>query len=133
MSYRLFLAVFYIVLLAICMCGQMAILIKKCIEHQKDEMDANVPNNQGMNNQRWNHHLCSNPGTMSIILVIFLKLLTKYIQAWWIITLNKEEAVHLNDIFDQFVYCICIPIIIYARNDKLYKYVKNEISDLIYS
>ena len=114
MSYRLFLAVFYIVLIAICMCGQIAILIKKCIELQKDEMDANVPNNQGMNNQRWNHHLCSNPGTMSI-------------------TLNKEEAVHLNDIFDQFVYCICIPILIYARNDKLYKYVKNEISDLIYS
>ena len=122
------------------MSGQMAILIKKCIEHQKDErVTANVQipsldqNNQRMNNQRWNHHLCSNSGTISIILVIFLKLLTKYIQAWWIITLNKEEAVYLNDIFDQFVYCICIPILIYARNDKLYKYVKNEISDLIYS
>ena len=42
MSYRLFLAVFYIVLIAICMCGQIAILIKKCIELQKDEMDANL-------------------------------------------------------------------------------------------
>ena len=87
-----------------------------------------------MNNQRWNHHVCSNFGTMTIILILSFTILSKYILAWWILNnldLNKNETVQLTEMFDQFVYSICIPITIYAKNDKLYKHVKNEFSDII--
>ena len=72
---------------------------------------------------------------MTIILLISFTLLSKYILEWWILkyfNLNKDETVQLTEIFDQLVYSICIPIAIYAKNDKLYKHVKNEISDIIW-
>ena len=146
---RIFIPIFYIVLISICICGQMAISLKKFIEYHKDAKVANeqTPKRKGwtesqpnqhdhqMNNQRWNHHLCSNYGTMTIILLISFTLLSKYILEWWILkyfNLNKDETVQLTEIFDQLVYSICIPIAIYAKNDKLYKHVKNEISDIIW-
>ena len=147
---RLFVGIFYIVLIVICICGQIAILLKKCIEQRKDARVVNPqtpkisaesqppvvtkPSNQQMNNQRWNHHVCSNFGTMTIILILSFTIFSKYILAWWILKnldLNKAETVQLTEMFDQFVYSICIPIAIYAKNDKLYKHVKNEFSDII--
>ena len=137
---RLLIPVFYMVLITICVCGQTAISIRKCMEHVKDEGVANVQNpvnqnNQAINNQRWNHLLCSNSGIMTIIMATFLVLISKYIQEWWILNhfdLNKVETVQLMSMFDTFVFCVGIPITIYARNEKLYKHVKNEISDFLY-
>ena len=137
---RLLIPVFYVVLITICICGQTAISIRKCLEHCKDEGVANVQNavnqnNQAINNQRWNHLLCSNSGTMTIILVLFFILISKYIQNWWILNhfkLNKVETMQYSLMFNTFVYCVGIPLAIYARNEKLYKHVKNEISDFLY-
>ena len=123
------------VVITICTCGQTAILVKKCQECHKDEEVENiqrVPN--AINNQRWNHLLCSNSGIMTIILLLFFVLISKYIQNWWILSyfkLNKVEMFHMFSIFDTFIYCVGIPLTIYARNDKLYKHVKTEISDLL--
>ena len=93
-------------------------------------------NNQQINNQRWNHLLCSNYGTMVIFLVIIIDLvLLKYILNSWILNhfkLNKVETVQISSMFDVFVYCVVIPLAIYARNEKLYKHVKIEISDFLY-
>ena len=127
------------VVITICTCGQTAILVKKCKEYHKDEEIENTQkainqNNLEINNQRWNHLLCSNSGIMTIILLLFFVLISKYIQNWWILSyfkLNKVEMFHMFSIFDTFIYCVGIPLTIYARNDKLYKHVKNEILDLL--
>lgn len=127
------------VVITICTCGQTAILVKKCKEYHKDEEVENTQkainqNNLEINNQRWNHLLCSNSGIMTIILLLFFVLISKYIQNWWILSyfkLNKVEMFHMFSIFDTFIYCVGIPLTIYARNDKLYKHVKNEILDLL--
>ena len=127
------------VVITICTCGQIAILVKKCKEYHKDEEIENTQkainqNNLEINNQRWNHLLCSNSGIMTIILLLFFVLISKYIQNWWILSyfkLNKVEMFHMFSIFDTFIYCVGIPLTIYARNDKLYKHVKNEILDLL--
>ena len=127
------------VVITICTCGQTAILVKKCKEYQKDEEVENTQkainqNNLEINNQRWNHLLCSNSGIMTLILLLFFVLISKYIQNWWILSyfkLNKVEMFHMFSIFDTFIYCVGIPLTIYARNDKLYKHVKNEILDLL--
>ena len=136
---RLLIPVFYMVVITICTCGQTAILVKKCKEYHKDEEVENTQkainqNNLEINNQRWNHLLCSNSGIMTIILLLFFVLISKYIQNWWILSyfkLNKVEMFHMFSIFDTFIYCVGIPLTIYARNDKLYKHVKNEILDLL--
>ena len=127
------------VVITICTCGQTAILVKKCKEYHKDEEVENTQkainqNNLEINNQRWNHLLCSNSGIMTIILLLFFVLISKYIQNWWILSyfkFNKVEMFHMFSIFDTFIYCVGIPLTIYARNDKLYKHVKNEILDLL--
>ena len=117
------------------MSGQMAISIRKCKEHCKDEEVTNLQNaknqnNQAINTQRWNHLLCSNSGTISIVLVLFLALiidlfLSKNIQNWLI--LSKVETIQFSYTIDTFVFCVGIPVAIYARNEKLYKHVKSEI------
>ena len=127
------------VVITICTCGQTAILVKKCKEYHKDEEVENTQkainqNNLEINNQRWNQLLCSNSGIMTIILLLFFVLISKYIQNWWILSyfkLKKVEMFHMFSIFDTFIYCVGIPLTIYARNDKLYKHVKNEILDLL--
>ena len=87
-------------------------------------------NNCGMNTQRWNHYLCGNSGTLSLLFALFLLVVSNYTLNWWILhklTLNKKESAQLHGIFNQFIYCNGIPLIIYLTNDKLYKHVKNEI------
>ena len=74
--------------------------------------------------------MCGNSGTITLLLALFIILVSNYIRNWWILdqlTLNKEEAEHLFGIFDQFIYCNGIPLIVYLTNDKLYKHVKNEV------
>ena len=71
---------------------------------------------------------------MTIILVLIIIMISKYVQNWWVLSnfkLNKVEIIHVFSIFDTFIYCVGIPLTIYARNDKLYKHVKTEISDLL--
>ena len=113
----------------------MAISIRKCKEHRKDEEVTNLqttikPNNPAINTQRWNHLLCSNSGTISIVLVLFSALiidlfLSKFVQSWWI--LNKVETIQFSYRIHTFLFCIGIPLAIYAINEKLYKHVKSEI------
>ena len=87
-------------------------------------------NNFRMNNKRWNHYLCGYSGTLSLLFALFLLVVSNYTLNWWILhqlTLNKEESAQLHGIFNQFIYCNGIPLIIFLTNDKLYKHVKNEI------
>ena len=87
-------------------------------------------NNCGMNTQRWNHYLCGYSGTLSLLFALFLLVASNYTLNWWILpqlTLNKEASAQLIGIFNQFIYCNGIPLVIYLTNDKLYKHVKNEI------
>ena len=122
------------------MCGQTAISFRKCIEYYKDKGVRNVQqaineNNQAINNQRWNHFLCSNSGSIAIVLVLFLVVmidlfLSKYIKNWWI--LNKVETLQVSYTFYTFVFSVGIPSAIYARNEKLHKYVKKGISNFIF-
>ena len=109
------------------------------MEYRKDKGVANVQNlvnqnNQAVNNQQWNDLLCSNSGIMTLILILFLIFVSRYIQNLWILNnfyLNKVERVQIISMFDTFVFCVVV-LIIYARNDRLYKHVKTEISDLLY-
>ena len=97
-----------------------------------NQLKAHLAQHQAINNRRWNHLLCSNFGIITIVLVLFL---TKYIISWWILNhfkLNKVETIQFSYSFQTFVYCVVIPFAIYARNEKLYKHVKNEISDFLY-
>ena len=80
-------------------------------------------NNCGTNNQRWNHYLCGNSGTITLLLSLFLMLLSTYI----LIGIYNEESAQLIGIFYQFMHCNGIPSIVYLTNEKLYKHVKNEI------
>ena len=94
----------------------------------------NLNNKCGMNNQRWNHYLCGNSGTITLLLASFLIILSSYILNWWILdplTLNNEESFQLIDIFYQFIICNGIPLIVYLTNEKLYKHVKNEICNIL--
>ena len=87
-------------------------------------------NNCGMNNQRWNHYLCGNSGSITLLLVMFFLVILNYMLNWLILdelALNKEAAALLIGIFYEFISCNCIPLIFYLTNDKLYKNVKNEI------
>ena len=151
---RLLVPIIYIVLITICVSGKAAILFKKFNENRKDKIQAlpidphnhesptppivnpplNPNNNCGMNTQRWNHYLCGNSGTITLLLALFLILVSNYILNWWILdqlTLNNEEIEQLHGIFDQFIYCNGIPLIVYLTNEKLYKYVKNEIFNVV--
>ena len=87
-------------------------------------------NNCGIiNNQRWNHYLCGNSGTITFLLALFLIVVCNYILNWWLfdqLTLNNEEKSQLSGIFNQFIVCNGIPLIFYVTNDKLYQHVKNE-------
>ena len=141
-------AIFYVVLIIICVSGKVAILLKKFNENRKDNIQVlpidphnhvsptppivdpplNPNNNCGMNNQRWNHYLCGNSGTITLLLALFLIILSHYILNWWILdqlTLNNEESAQLIGIFYQFIFCNGIPLIVYLTNEKLYKHVKN--------
>ena len=91
-------------------------------------------NNCGTNNQRWNHYLCGNSGTITLLLALFLIILSHYILNWWILdelTLSNEESAQLLGMFYQFIICNGIPLIVYLTNEKLYKYVKNEIFNVV--
>ena len=122
------------------MCSQTAISIMKCKEHCKDERVTNVQNlinkkNQSINNQRWNHFLCSNSGTTIITMIILIDLfLLRFILNWFSghLDLNRVETLQFRYMFYTIMYCVVIPIVTYARNEKLYKHVKNEISDFLY-
>ena len=91
---------------------------------------VNPNNNCGMNNQRWNHYLCGNSGTITLLLAMFLLIIFNYTLSWWILdqlSLNKEASTQLKGIFSQFSVCNVFPLILYLTNDKLYQHVKNEI------
>ena len=130
------------VLITICVSGKAAILFKKFNDNRKHNHQVpaiidpplNPNNNCGMNTQRWNHYLCGNSGTITLLLALFLIILSHYILNWWILdelTLSNEESAQLLGMFYQFIICNGIPLIVYLTNEKLYKYVKNEIFNLV--
>ena len=88
----------------------------------------NPNNNGGMNNQRWNHYLCGNSGTITLLLALFLILI---VSVFLIQRLLNEESAHLIGIFYQLILCNFIPLMVYLTNEKLYKHVKNEILNVL--
>ena len=92
---------------------------------------SNLNNNCGMNTQRWNHYLCGNSGTIILLFVMFVLLLSTYMFNYIMIDIYNEESAQLIAIFYQFIHCNAIPLIVYLTNEKLYKHVKDELLNVL--
>ena len=135
--------VFYIVIVAICVFGQTAILIKKFIEYYKEKqaqinVNVMIQNNQpvnNVNNIHWNHQICSNYLLLFLLLLILVSMLSQFVlrSKWnhWMLSslenLTFEEKAHLYDNIEYVILCVLIPLIMYFRNEKMRKHVVNEI------
>ena len=123
-----------------CIIGQTAIIIKKQIEHQRDrialgrirnqiqEPNANaVSSTRCLNNQRWNQYICSNSGTILLVLVIFLISINFKFYMLNYSNLNEHEKLILqNLVFVGIILNLGIPLYMYAKNNKLLKHVKSK-------
>ena len=140
-------AIFYIVILTICVLGQTAIWIKKFIEYYKERKaqnkvnimmtQINQPANNAINNKHWNHQICNNYGLIVLIIFLFLAVISQVVgrfksnqmfSSWK--NLTFEEKAHLYDNVEFVLFSIGIPLIIYVRNDKIRKHVADEIRDI---
>ena len=138
--------VFYIVIVAICVFGQTAILIKKIIEYYKEKqaqinVNVMIQNNQpvnNVNNIHWNHQICSNYLLLFLLLLILVSMLSQFVlrSKWnhWMLSslenLTFEEKAHLYDNIEYVILCVVIPLIMYFRNEKMRKHVLDEIKDI---
>ena len=119
----------------------MAIIFKKQIEYQRDylalgininqiqEAGVNAVSTRCLNNQRWNQYICSNSGTILLVLVIFSITSSKLL--YYMLNnsnLNEHEKMLLqNLVFVGIILNLGIPLYIYAKNNKLIKHLKHEI------
>ena len=123
-----------------CTIGQIAIFVKKFIEHQKDKIPvASINPNEGnspvsntlvANNKRWNEYLCNNTGLFTIL--IFLALMVTFLhfglgEYIFMKNLYEEDQRLLRYHFNGLIMNVFIPVCIYAMNDKLFNHVKTEI------
>ena len=142
-------ATFYIVIVAICVLGQTAILIKKFIEYYKERQAQNtvtvmsmIPNNQpannAINNVHWNHQICNNYGLLMVIFFLLVAMLSQYVWRFrwnhWMLSAWKnlmfEEKAHLYENIETVLLCVGIPLIMYFRNEKMRKHVVDEIKNI---
>ena len=131
------------------MCGQTAIFIKKFINYRKNHLqialifqnqlqennnsDAQNPRSL-RNNQRWNDNVCSILEYFLLIISIFLMFLLhnkKFMKRFVFVglNLNELEELQLKNSYNQLILNVFIPIIMYAKNKKLFKHVKTEFLD----
>ena len=139
--------IFYIVIVAICVFGQTAILIKKFIEYYKEKqaqinvnvmIQNNQPVNNVINNIHWNHQICNNYLLLFLLLLILVSMLSQFVlrSKWnhWMLSslknLTFEEKAHLYDNIEYVILCVVIPLIMYFRNEKMRKHVLDEIKDI---
>ena len=142
-------AIFYIVILTICVLGQTAIWIKKFIEYYKERKaqnkvnvmmtQINQPANIAINNKHWNHQICNNYGLIVLIVMLFVLVLSQFVgrfklnqifSSWK--NLTFEEKAHLYDNVEFILFSIGIPLIMYIRNEKIRKHVLDEIKDIFH-
>ena len=140
-------AIFYIVILTICVLGQTAIWIKKFIEYYKERKaqnkvnimmtQINQPANIAINNKHWNPQICNNYGLIVLIVILFVLVLAQFVgrfklnqmlSSWK--NLTFEEKAHLYDNIEYVILCVVIPLIMYFRNEKMRKHVLDEIKDI---
>ena len=137
------------VIVTICVLGQLSILIKKFIERYKERQvqnNVNVmiqnnhqpSNNPAVNNAHWNHQICNNYGLLALISTFLVFALSQFVwglkwnhwmlSSWPILTL--EEKAHIYDNIEFVVLTLGIPIIIYVRNEKMRKHLLDEIREI---
>ena len=131
-------------MISICIIGQTAIIIKKQIEYQRDhlafridnrnpiqEPNGNAVSTRCFNNQRWNQYICSNSGTILLVLVIFLISINFKFYMLNYSNLNEHEKLILqNLVFVGSILNLGIPLYMYAKNNKLLKHLTHEIMHL---
>ena len=123
--------IFYYCLITICTCGQLAIFIKKRIQHNIDPIQP-IPIQA--NNQQWNNYICSN--LYLIFLFIFLIAVAVGSPFISVIIFNysspsEEDLIQLKFQSLQLIECVFVPLIMYMKNYKLFNHVKTEILDLL--
>ena len=140
--------IFYIVIVAICVFGQTAILIKKFIEYYKEKqaqinvnvmIQNNQPVNNVINNIHWNHQICNNYLLLFLLLLILVSMLSQFVlrSKWnhWMLSslknLTFEEKAHLYDNIEYVLLCVGIPLMIIFRKEKMRKHIANEIKNVL--
>ena len=135
-----------------CTIGQIAIFVKKFIEHRKDRIrvalinpnleknekngdNSSVSNSMGANNKRWNDYLCNNTGFFAILfLVAFLVCFWHFGLDQYLLTKNLDEEdkrLLKYHFINYLIINVVIPASIYAKNDKLFNHVKTEILEFV--
>ena len=141
-------AIFYNVIVTICVLGQTAIWIKKFIEYYKERKAQNIvnvmttqidqsppPANIVINNTHWNHQICNNYGLLVLIVILLVLVLSQFVGRFRLNRLSSwknltyEENAHLYDNTEFVLFTIGIPMIMYVRNEKIRKHVGDEIKD----
>ena len=123
-------------LVSVCIIGQISILHKKFNERRLDGIAVGNKNNGNkektfLNTQKWNQYLCSTTGTFLMLLVIFAITLTKYILDYVLADyLNSDEKLLLNHNLVEIILNVVLPLYMYVKNDKLFKHVRQEISNM---
>ena len=140
-------AIFYNVIVTICVLGQTAIWIKKFIEYYKERqaqnnvnvmIHNNHPANNQINNTHWNHQICNNYALLVLIFILLVSILSQYVWRikWnhWMLSswknLTFEEKSHLYENIEFVILCVGIPLIMYFRNEKMRKHVVDEIKNI---
>ena len=137
-------AIFYIVIVAICVLGQTAILIKKSVEYYKERkaqnmVQTNQPAKIGINNVHWNHQICNNFSLLLLIFFLLVAILSQYLWGFrwnhWMLSawknLTFEEKAHLYDNIEYVLLCVGIPLMIIFRKEKMRKHIANEIKNVL--
>ena len=132
-------AIFYIVIVAICVLGQTAILIKKFVEYYKEYKPTNQPANNGFNNVHWNHQICNNGSLLLLIFFLLVAIFSQYLWGFrwnhWMLSswknLTFEEKAHLYDNIEYVLLCVGIPLMIIFRKEKMRKHIVNEIKNVL--
>ena len=121
----------------------MAIYVKKHIERRRDKICLTLVNqDQGeqkqnnnslpkpliANNKRWNDYLCNNTGLIVIIFVVaIIVCLSHFGYLFCLANRCEEDQMLLTTFFYYIILIVFIPACVYAKNDKLFNYVKTEI------
>ena len=121
----------------------MAIYIKKHIERRRDKIcltlinqdqEEQNQNNDSLpkpliaNNKRWNDYLCNNTGLIVIIFVVaIIVCLSHFGYLFCLANHCEEDRMLLTTFFYYIILIVFIPACVYAKNDRLFNYVKTEI------